>query len=147
MCTVKITISPVRVREIHVWETLCDTFSDCYNYAEKMHNCLDESKCFPWKHCCSYSIREKLYDFRFHKKPDDSKGNYLSGIEKRVREAVREEMVQLMTDGVLSPSSQNSPQQEKLQVVSKGTSPNKRGLFSYVYKKSLYCFSLLTIVN
>lgn len=72
-------------------------------------------------------LMKHLFDVRekFLKKPDENKGNYLSGIEKRVREAVREEMVQLLNDGVLSPQ-QKSAQLEEMQVANTGLSQNKR---------------------
>ncbi|XP_045172803.2 zinc finger protein 729-like [Mercenaria mercenaria] len=73
-------------------------------------------------------LMKHLFDVRekFLKKPDENKGNYLSGIEKRVRDAVREEMVQLMSDGVLSTNPSTSMQREDKIHVKSGVSPNKR---------------------
>jgi hypothetical protein len=70
------------------------------------------------------------------KKPEENKGNYLSGIEKRVRDAVREEMVQLMNDGVLSPSSQNSANEIK------NVQSNKRGMSILLKTACFVCLAL-----
>lgn len=56
-------------------------------------------------------LMKHLFDVKekFSKKVDENKGNYLSGIEKRVRDAVREEMMQLMSDGVLKSQTSSKP--------------------------------------
>jgi hypothetical protein len=73
------------------------------------------------KTCCIIS--------RFSKRVDENKGNYLQGIEKRVRDAVREEMVQLMSDGVLKSQPGAKPIKLEPKLGSGNTTtPSKRGV-------------------
>lgn len=72
--------------------------------------------------CCTLL----LFYYRFVKKPEENKGNYLSGIEKRVRDAVREEMVQLMNDGVITSSLQRPNQRTDIHHGEGSSTPNKR---------------------